>query len=188
MPNYAGNQMQITCKGTYALSRVANLLYNDEGKLDFNVLLPQPSNEPDFDWYNWRIDNWGCKWNADNYHENVETIMTDTHKLTLGFFTPWGPPEGWFVKLVEEISKVDGVICAELEFEEMGNELAGKFVWNQGESLAYHEGTMVWVDADDHTQVLEYDDDKQCFIYVSTREECGNEDFIVVYDNFETID
>ncbi len=82
-----------------------------EKRLDFNLIIPEPVNEeecpekylltadgkdykgqdpkitkfedrPWFNWYDWRRDNWGCKWNAD-----TEEIA----KNFISFFTPDAP-------------------------------------------------------------------------------------------------
>ena len=38
------------------------------------------------DWYNWRVDNWGTKWNA-------QTVFSDTDEVV--FETPWEEPHSW---------------------------------------------------------------------------------------------
>ena len=49
-----------------------------------------------YDWYNWNIHNWGCKWDAADdfgpYNGTEEEIE---------FQTPWSPPEGVISKMAE---------------------------------------------------------------------------------------
>ena len=48
-------------------------------------------------WYNFCINQWGCKWDISpwsDFHENGDNI-------TLSFDTPWGPPIQAYEKLVE---------------------------------------------------------------------------------------
>lgn len=45
-------------------------------------------------WYNWRCENWGCKWNS--YDLSIKD--DDTIFIT----TPWSPPEGIFIKLSKD--------------------------------------------------------------------------------------
>lgn len=56
--------------------------------IDFNCLIPEPENNPD--WYNWRRNHWGTKWNA-----YTPTITThDDGTVTIGFQTAWSAPSG----------------------------------------------------------------------------------------------
>lgn len=73
--------------------------------IDFDKIMPEPKNEsecpdeykvnksPDikfkddvfyFDWYKWRLDNWGTKWNAYDSYTNIN----DT-SITFVFSTAW---------------------------------------------------------------------------------------------------
>ena len=49
------------------------------------------------DWYEWSINNWGCKWNASE--SRVDTKFDGT--MVISFDTPWSPPQG----VLEEIAK-----------------------------------------------------------------------------------
>lgn len=40
-----------------------------------------------FDWYNWRLDHWGCKWKLSDEDHTI-----DTEEIQCWFNTPWGPP------------------------------------------------------------------------------------------------
>ena len=46
------------------------------------------------DWYDFRIDKWGCKWNADS---------TVVYGGIISFETPWGSPDGIFIELSKHI-------------------------------------------------------------------------------------
>ncbi len=45
-------------------------------------------------WYEWRIKNWGCKWNSNN-------LTIGDKGNTFSFETPWDPPFGAIIKLSE---------------------------------------------------------------------------------------
>lgn len=48
-----------------------------------------------FNWYRWRLNNWGVKWNCDPYaHKETQT------GLWLCFDTAWGPPIGVIRRLI----------------------------------------------------------------------------------------
>ena len=54
-----------------------------------------------YDWYNWRCDNWGCKWNASD--TSVEEINIDNEEiLSIHFDTPWSAPVEFLEKLSEK--------------------------------------------------------------------------------------
>ena len=82
--------------------------YIKNGKLDFNLIIPEPQSidevsekyigsegleknedKPWFNWYNWHLDFWGCKWNADTMR-----ILDNGDTLTIDFQTPWSAPQG----------------------------------------------------------------------------------------------
>lgn len=68
-------------------------------------------------WYDWSIDNWGCKWNASD--TSVDEKNNDLVIIT--FMTPWSSPDGWIKALaakgvhfklfwIEEDSSVGAII------------------------------------------------------------------------------
>ena len=68
-------------------------------------------------WYNWRINNWGIKWDLDD----VEIQDWDDHQIIYTFETPWGPPEYICSALREKFKDVS----ISWFFDEPGCELAG---------------------------------------------------------------
>ena len=40
------------------------------GTIDFNKVIPEPEYKNNTDWYDWRIQNWGTKWNAYEHVKN----------------------------------------------------------------------------------------------------------------------
>ena len=50
------------------------------------------------DWYGWRVENWGCKWDVDRTNvtgESVDVTETET-SVSLCFDTPWAPPRALY--------------------------------------------------------------------------------------------
>lgn len=64
---------------------VAKALLNEDGEVDFNLIIPEPDG---VDWYHWRISNWGTKWNA--YGSGVEAAAGDL--AVVRFDTAWSHP------------------------------------------------------------------------------------------------
>lgn len=111
MPNWV--KCEITAKNLCSYN-----VFNKEGELDFNKIIPQPkcieecpekyliseaergkvrieilNDRPWFNWHDWNWDNWGTKWNAqDAYKLNKDSIR---------FETAWCPP----LKIMEALSK-----------------------------------------------------------------------------------
>jgi len=52
-------------------------------------------------WYDWRIQNWGVKWDCSDVILN-EGTFGQYHELEYNFDTPWGPPQEIHTVLVDE--------------------------------------------------------------------------------------
>ena len=83
-------------------------------------------------WYDWRVDNWGVKWDASEPMFEDEPLFKDESlgnpDLTVIFDTPWGPPTGILWKLSTQYPQAtfilrwadrddygngQGILCAE---------------------------------------------------------------------------
>lgn len=107
MPNWCNNSITITGPSS-ELKRFyeENKGINPEGEkseLLFSKALPEPfktdeidpSTGKEFDWWNWRINNWGTKWETLDVQFDI-----DETQLWYNFDTAWSPPEHWFMKVV----------------------------------------------------------------------------------------
>ena len=68
-------------------------------------------------WYDWRVKNWGIKWDIDD----IELQDEDPQQLIYSFETPWGPPEEICTALREKFEN----ISISWFFDEPGCEIAG---------------------------------------------------------------
>jgi hypothetical protein len=95
--------------------------------LTFETLLPTPpelienNNEG---WYDWRVTNWGTKWDA----SDVE-IVNDTTSIHIRFETAWAPPVPWIQTLGEHLPEN---YIVELVYVEQGNGYAGCTTYEEG--------------------------------------------------------
>lgn len=64
---------------------------NDEDEISFENVIPSPEEE---NWYNWRIENWGTKWDA------YDTFRYSDNSI--GFNTAWNHP----FPVVKKISEI----------------------------------------------------------------------------------
>ena len=68
-------------------------------------------------WYDWRVQNWGTKWDA----YDVEILDDDPEQLEVGFNTAWSPPESICHALREQYPDVS----ISWFYDEPGCEIAG---------------------------------------------------------------
>ena len=63
----------------------------------------QETGRTPFNWYNWNLSNWGCKWDA-----SQPQLSTDREtELVYTFNTPWSPPEAVMFSLSEQYPNTD---------------------------------------------------------------------------------
>ena len=137
MPNWCQNRLivSITEQGAPVdlkefyekAQKPEELAYNSSGEsavykkfriLSLAALFPEPSVE-DHDWYDWRIDNWGTKWDV-----NAEIKSQESHQITYAFDSAWSPPSEWLKYIYTAFPKLH----FELIFAECGNGFAGRSV------------------------------------------------------------
>ena len=133
MPNHCFNKIIIY--GDEA-SKIASELKSEDTVFDFSKILPEPNYEevevkPTFSkedekddfrmpkWWDWRIQNWGTKWNS--YDDYVEIVDDETVEYT--FSTAWSPPEPVIAKLREQYPDVSITAF----YDEPGMEIAGYY-------------------------------------------------------------
>lgn len=99
MPNWCSNELKITgpAKDIEDILKKAN---NEEENNEFSLekLFPMPKDEDPDKWYDWRIANWGTKWDLSDV-----TIDKDSEEsVQVNFSTAWAPPLEAFVKISEQ--------------------------------------------------------------------------------------
>lgn len=102
MPNHTNNQLTLASGGN--ILDVLNPYIIDAGEMgggyreyefDFQSIIPMDDELlKTNDWYNWRVENWGTKWNGYNgIFNDDQTAFT--------FSTAWSPPLPIIKKLAE---------------------------------------------------------------------------------------
>ena len=96
------------------------------GTIDFNKIIPEPEYENPDDWYNWRIQNWGTKWNA---YDQIKTEKPNE----LYFLTAWSAPS----EIYEALTKKFPNLTIEVDYadEDIGCN-CGKMVFKDGKMVA----------------------------------------------------
>ena len=142
MPNWCNNYVEIDGnKGT--LQRIKNKI---KGKgnveaLSLNSIIPLPKILEDKGWYQWRLDNWGTKW-------DIEGAFLDESENSLGygFDSAWGPPIEAFITLSMQFPTVE----IKMEYDEGGCELYGELILKGGDVRKDEEYTYEeWLEAKD---------------------------------------
>lgn len=95
MPNHITNILFINEEGE-KLQRVLDTLKGENGAIDFEKLTPMPKEEED-NWYEWRKEHWGTKWNA--YDINREIDFSDENHIV--FNTAWSAPMPIYKEIAE---------------------------------------------------------------------------------------
>lgn len=119
------------------------------------------------DWYHWRLDNWGTKWDASD--TNVEIL--DSKCLQVKFNTAWSPPMEWYQKIFE--------MYQDLRFEvivgEESQAFCGKIIIEGGRTLFDESGEYIYEDEDNRP--VEYNRNKRRWQYIDTQQIIEDEDF-----------
>lgn len=98
MPNHTDNRVILSHDDSDMIDDIYNVMNTEDTEL-CNHLIPEPrddAGEPTSGWYDWRIENWGTKW--DIY--NTQCERTDANILVMSFNTAWSPPIPVYEKLV----------------------------------------------------------------------------------------
>ena len=114
------------------------------------------------DWYDWRCDEWGTKWDACESHINYN----DIDYFAVSFESAWSPPIAW----IDNIMKDFPDLCFTLEYEEPGMCFGGRLLaqyetlwddlhWDLDQASECCEGEVNW----EHKEL-----EQQCLI-------CGEE-------------
>ena len=136
MPNWCSNS--ITIEGPVdkirALWETVSSGSDELGLLDAMYPMPKElhdttkgSNGDDINWYDWRVNNWGTKWEVSS--EGLEFIDNEQGRamITGWFESAWSPPIGAY----ERFCEANEDCSLEASYYEAGMDFAG--FWKDGE-------------------------------------------------------
>jgi len=92
MPNWCANNVTINHDDPAKLTELVDAY--KRGKL-MEHFLPTPKDETgelDKDWYNWRCNQWGTKWDIGGEDAFCERMVTADNTVVLSFSSAWSPP------------------------------------------------------------------------------------------------
>ena len=164
MPNWCENKLIALSTNQEQLKEINELFENAHTGV-FEKLLPTPSellqesipsddNEKAEkfkekygapDWYWWRVNNWGTKWDINETHSlSYHTEYDKTHggvnigAVITGFDTAWAPPE----EIIRVISEKYNDVYIHLSYEEPGMGFAGCIAYLNGQVKAQEQVDM----------------------------------------------
>ena len=118
MPNWCVNTLKINGRET----QIQRLPWRESGCLLFQPLIPCPHLTPKKQ-YQWKIDNWSVKWDA-------EVTVVDRYEsyLELQFDTPWTSP----FKGINKIASMFSLLSLEMKSSEPGCDWQELCCWQDG--------------------------------------------------------
>ena len=145
MPNWCNNSITIsgpteTIKQVWDDAHVGD----DFGLLNAMVPMPKELNDTtkgtngdDFNWYDWRVANWGTKWDVDDTGLEYVDNKDGTSHITGWFDSAWAPPIEAYNTFLDDMDN-----CSiEATYEEGGMDFAG--INTDGDDQ-YMEGLSEW--------------------------------------------
>ena len=109
-------------------------------------------------WYDWRFENWGSKWDAQEPY-----ITEEEELLTINFDTEWSPA----IPYVKQVAKMYPDLIFDLYFMETGEWFAGRvFAKNEEVNEQYGEPMQV----DDDGNEVRYDEESDMYRILGTDE------------------
>jgi len=101
MPNWCYNSATLQHDSKEVIDGFEQELLKEDAQ-PFNHLRPRPASEEE-NWYDWNINNWGCKWDV----SMMDWEREDDNTIVMHFDSAWSPPttlyeyletEGWTVR------------------------------------------------------------------------------------------
>jgi hypothetical protein len=89
---------------------------SEHSPFSFAGHVPEPEHKGNDEWYNWRLQHWGTKWDADS--ASLRLVDENGQWMAeIEFMTAWSPPDQWLAAAYEQ--------HPELRFELLWNEEQG---------------------------------------------------------------
>ncbi len=139
MPNWCNNELRVRGKKAEVDALLKKAYRKDkdgETAFSFQSLLPMPKelegttapSKDGKDWYNWRCENWGIKWDVEATINHQQNFKNGNSEVLIIFESPWGPPlEG-----IESISALYPTLTFAIKWDEPGMGENGREVFENG--------------------------------------------------------
>jgi hypothetical protein len=177
MPNWCENTLTIRGNNETVKKFIESSVEVDANQqiwLRLGKLVPAPDNENDdiLGWRDWRITNWGCKWECEIYSMEIFEGFA-----ILKFDSPWSPPYEW-LKTVS--SKFFPDLHFRMSFLEPGIWFCGAVDGENGWFTEY-QGDIITTD--ENGIRVEWDNENSLYRYSEGKKDYLDEDFYPEYYN-----
>jgi len=156
MPNWCDNQITITGPNSVIdkIEKIVTEEKEDNGLLDFFHPMPKqlkdttsPSSSADkpqpmiegFDnWYDWRCENWGTKWEVNEFYGVDRQHLNDSldeSTISFGFSSAWSPPINAYQTFIMNMSEKNLDVSVKAYYYEGGCDFMG--CWDNGDDDCY---------------------------------------------------
>jgi hypothetical protein len=150
MPNWCSNELTIVGKPKM-LNKLLKQITTTQSEagdeatpFDFDKVVPQPSNLGE-GWYDWRVSNWGTKWNASDvmflndgdWSDSYDDTCWESGELTIMFNTAWSPP----IPILTQLSQDNPKVTITHKFTEEGMAFYGTYEYSNGDVDVVKEGS-----------------------------------------------
>jgi len=148
MPNWCDNQVSITGPNSVInkIEKIVNEEKDTEGLLQFMYPMPAELKNTTADgsenkemmekyghsdWYGWATDNWGTKWDINEFYGvDRQEISDDESTISFAFSSAWAPPTGAYQEFVDKHP-----VSLEAKYYEGGCDFMG--IWDNGDDRCY---------------------------------------------------
>lgn len=203
MPNHCENDLTVFGEGAQVNEFLNMFLTNEGATMNKIVPMPQdldssisplPKREGETDkqytarmrnykklygadnWYDWRINNWGTKWDLYEFYEIERNNINGEFAFSCSFWTAWGPPILWLYKASNKFPSIN----FHFSYMEPGGGFCGLVSGSGHEGLDSQEGDIVQKDYDGNIVTW----DSKIMLYRNHKDEIINdEDFIAIDSN-----
>jgi len=149
MPNWCDNQITITGPNSVIdkIEKIVKEEKDTDGLLNFFHPMPKqlddttsPSSSADkpqpmiegFDcWYDWRVENWGTKWDCNEFYG----VDRQGDTISFGFSSAWSPPINAYEKFIISSSEKKQDVSIKAYYYEGGCDFMGE--WDNGNDDCY---------------------------------------------------
>lgn len=161
MPNWCDNSVRLSHSDRSKVDALDAEMSkkNEQGYFmgcPFQHLRPIPEDQKE-NWYDWNINNWGTKWEADI----IDWERSDDDTVYIAFNSAWAPPIALYEYLTEQGWEVEAY------YHESGCAFCGKYTSEDGEDYYEYDfsdrSTLEAIpsDIDDFTGLLDYHDSEK---------------------------
>ena len=145
--NEIHDRTEFSFNGTYPMPEDLNITKGTQTQDEKEQAMLNKARYGHTDWYDWRCEEWGTKWDACEAHID----HNDINYFAVSFETAWSPPVNWIKNIMQDFPDLQFT----LEYEESGMGYGGRltaqhdkiwddFTWDIDQASECCEGPINW--------------------------------------------